>query len=74
MGRINCLEDIFPKVTHSICNLEASLQDLVLTFLVQRVKKHKSGQWKQLQSWKHNNYETRIKMKMSNVEGKKIKC
>lgn len=41
MGRINCLEDIFPKVTHSsgICNLEALLQDLGLTFLVQRVNK-----------------------------------
>lgn len=43
MGRINCLEDIFPKVTHStgICNLKVLLQDLGLTFLVQRVNKHK---------------------------------
>lgn len=43
MGRINCLEGIFPQVTHStgICNLEALVKDLGLTFLVQRVNKHK---------------------------------
>lgn len=41
MDRINCLGDIFPKVMHSVCNLEALLQDLGLTYIVQRISKHK---------------------------------
>lgn len=38
---MNCLGDIFPKVTHSVCNLEKLLQDLGLTDIVQRISKHK---------------------------------
>ena len=37
---MNFLGDIFPKVTHLVCNLEILLQDLGLS-IVQRISKHK---------------------------------
>ena len=40
MDRMNFLGDIFPKVTHLVCNLEILLQDLGLS-IVQRISKHK---------------------------------
>lgn len=60
MDRINCLGDIFPKVMHSVCNLEALLQDLGLTYIVQRISKHKmrsmktTANLKTQQLWNYN--------------------